>query len=354
MTKRSGVLVGAVALTLVSVLFLGVLLTADEALGDACTTSPGLASGVVDVEGLSIKGLTSEQSQNAAAIVAAGAQMKVPAKGQAIALMTAYGESTLRILDYGDGVGPDSRGLFQQRDNGAWGSYEDRMDATRSSQFFYRALLKVNGWESMAPTLAAHTVQRNADPYHYEKYWERAVELLGALTGDPETAAALAQGASTQCDQAVLAGGGDVVFPIPASLKHLDRKNWGNSGGRWSSKHTGTDFSVPCGTPVFAATAGTVVIDRTQAWAGPWLVKVSSGPTSLTTWYAHMQAVHVRDGQKVVAGQRIGDVGTLGNSTGCHLHFEVHPRNGSIYEDNVNPSTWLAEAASAAATTTPS
>ena len=41
------------------------------------------------------------------------------------------------------------------------------------------------------------------------------------------------------------------------------------------------------------------------------------------------------------AGQQIGEVGDLGNATGCHLHFEVHPRGGSIYQDDVDPSAWL-------------
>jgi endonuclease/exonuclease/phosphatase family metal-dependent hydrolase len=68
---------------------------------------------------------------------------------------------------------------------------------------------------------------------------------------------------------------------------------------------------------------------------------VSTGIGQLTTWYAHMQAVTVADGETVTAGQRIGAVGALGNATGCHLHFEVHPRGGSIYQDSVDPSAWL-------------
>jgi murein DD-endopeptidase MepM/ murein hydrolase activator NlpD len=95
---------------------------------------------------------------------------------------------------------------------------------------------------------------------------------------------------------------------------------------------------------VYAAHAGTIEIDTTEAWAGPWLVKVSTGPGELTTWYAHLQSLDVSRGQKVTAGDKIGDIGARGNATGCHLHFEVHLENGSIYgPDNVDPSTWLAQ-----------
>ena len=134
----------------------------------------------------------------------------------------------------------------------------------------------------------------------------------------------------------------EIAAPLPANLLGSDNHNWHNSGSHWGSWHTGTDFSVPCGTPVYAVNAGTVEVDTTQAWAGRWLVKVHTGPGSLATWYAHMRKVTVSRGQKVQAGQQIGEVGAEGNATGCHLHFEVHEKGGSIYgPDNVDPSLWL-------------
>lgn len=139
----------------------------------------------------------------------------------------------------------------------------------------------------------------------------------------------------------------EVVYPVPAQYIGADRKNWHDTGPYWSNWHTGTDFSAPCGTTVYAAHAGTIEIDTSQGWAGPQLVKVTTGPGSLTTWYAHMQSVSVSRGQTVAAGEPIGQVGKEGNGSGCHLHFEVHLKNGSIYgPDNVDPSIWLAENAS--------
>ena len=92
------------------------------------------------------------------------------------------------------------------------------------------------------------------------------------------------------------AGCDEIVAPLPADLLGTDQHNWHDSGSHWGSWHTGTDFSVPCGTPVYAANAGTVEVDTTQAWAGRWLVKVHTGPGSLTTWYAHMRKVTVARG----------------------------------------------------------
>ena len=153
-----------------------------------------------------------------------------------------------------------------------------------------------------------------------------------------------AGGGDVSCVPAFSAAGtyGSVVYPVGAGAG-ADRRNFGASGGRWARGHTGTDFSVACGTPVVAAHAGTVAIDTNTGWSGRWLVKVSTGPEQLTSWYAHMQAVDVAAGQQVQAGQKLGEVGSEGNSTGCHLHFEVHPRNGTIYEDGIDPSKWLAD-----------
>ncbi|BDI21881.1 hypothetical protein L3i23_06570 [Herbiconiux sp. L3-i23] len=133
-------------------------------------------------EGTTIAGYGAEQLANATAIVDAGVAVGAPIEAQRIAVMTAMGESGLRVLDHGDAVGPDSRGLFQQRDNGGWGSYEDRMNPTVSAANFYRALLALPDWQSLEPTVAAHRVQINADERHYERFYPAAHEVVAAIT----------------------------------------------------------------------------------------------------------------------------------------------------------------------------
>lgn len=324
------------------------LLITHETTRSDCNPATGFnALGVDQTAGLpqQVGSYDAEQVGNAAAIIAAGHELDVPARAQVIAVMTAMGESGLRVLDYGDDAGPDSRGLFQQRDNGAWGSLADRMDPRISSLNFYRALLKVEDWQTLPPTIAAHQTQRNADPYHYERWWPDAVAMTRALSGNDAVTSLVGAGGLDQCDSSVLlAGAGAVVYPVPASLVDTDDESWHATGPNWTTWHTGTDFGVACGTPVYASHAGTVVLDTTQSWAGPQLVKVTLGPGKLTTWYAHMQTIEVNAGDTVRPGQLLGQAGAEGNVTGCHLHFEVHTAGGTIYgPDNVDPTKWLAD-----------
>lgn len=97
--------------------------------------------------------------------------------------------------------------------------------------------------------------------------------------------------------------------------------------------HAGTDFGAACGTPVYAASSGTVIA---AGWGGGYgnRIIVSHGG-GLATTYNHLSGYAVRGGG-VARGQLIGYVGTTGSSTGCHLHFEVRV-NGTP----VNPMGYL-------------
>jgi len=160
---------------------------AQAAAGQATSCTAGAPAGGGPGTALpsSIGRFSGQQIVNAAQVIIAANDLGVDLRGQAIGMMTAIGESNLVNVDYGDLAGPDSRGLFQQRANGAWGSYADRMNPRIAATNFFRALLGVPGWESMAPTLAAHAVQRNADPYYYTPYWSEGVQIVGVLSGYP-------------------------------------------------------------------------------------------------------------------------------------------------------------------------
>lgn len=282
-----------------------------------------------------VGGYRGEQLANAATIIATGAELGVPARGQAIAVMTAMGENSLRVIDHGDAAGPDSRGLFQQRDNGAWGTYADRMDPATSAAMFYRALLAVPGWDALEPSAAAHAVQRNADPDHYTPYWQPALEVIRALTG--------AAAEITGC-----VGGGAAVGPGGWANPAVGRLTSG-FGKRVHpvlgtvSMHTGQDIASDCGTPIYAAAAGTVTWSggAHQGRTGNQIVIDHGG--GIITRYGHLLTgtLLVPAGDVIAAGQRIASMGGdpaldpagAGNSTGCHLHFEVNTNAGRSATD---------------------
>ncbi|MBO1269504.1 CHAP domain-containing protein [Arthrobacter cavernae] len=178
--KPKGLLIGAAVA--VPSLFFGLIFSMVLLLARPAAADCGPTGSVTASEDTKVEGYTAEQLRNAAAIMNAGRTLNLPVRGQLVSVMVALGESGLRVLDHGDGPGPDSRGLFQQRDNGAWGSYEDRMSPSISAANFIKALQKVESWELLEPTIAGNRVQRNADPYHYQKYWSAAVRIVDVLS----------------------------------------------------------------------------------------------------------------------------------------------------------------------------
>lgn len=124
--------------------------------------------------------ITHEQAGNAAVIVAASFKAGLPEKAAVVALATAWQESGLRNLDYGD---RDSLGLFQQRPSYGWGTEAEIMDPWYSSARFYEELVKFDDWESVDVNDMAQKVQRSGFPEAYRKHEANAVALAGALRG---------------------------------------------------------------------------------------------------------------------------------------------------------------------------
>ncbi len=124
--------------------------------------------------------LTHEQAANAAVIVAASYKAELPERAAVIALATAWQESGLRNLDYGD---RDSIGLFQQRPSYGWGTEAEIMDPWYSSAAFYKELVKFEDWESVDVNDMAQQVQRSGFPDAYRKHEAKAFALGGALRG---------------------------------------------------------------------------------------------------------------------------------------------------------------------------
>lgn len=146
-----------------------------------CTAAAPVVVGTISVPAGPVAGFCQSELVNAAHIINAARAQGIGTHTQAIGVMTAIGESGLRNLNYGDVAGPDSRGLFQQRANGAWGSLTDRMTPYIAATSFFTALVNEPGWKSLSPAEAAHKVQVNDDPEFYGRYWDQAVAVVGAL-----------------------------------------------------------------------------------------------------------------------------------------------------------------------------
>jgi hypothetical protein len=125
--------------------------------------------------------LTTSQAENASLIAAVAERRGLPARAVSIALTTAYQESGLENVEYGDS---DSLGLFQQRPSQGWGKVNQVMNPIYASNAFYNALVRIPGYEEMNITRAAQQVQRSAYPSAYREHEQDGRDLASALTGN--------------------------------------------------------------------------------------------------------------------------------------------------------------------------
>jgi murein DD-endopeptidase MepM/ murein hydrolase activator NlpD len=109
-------------------------------------------------------------------------------------------------------------------------------------------------------------------------------------------------------------------------------------GARWGVTHFGVDIANSIGTPIYAATSG--VVKRAGAATGFGLAVYILGDDGAVTVYGHVNRYFVDTGERVSAGQQIAEIGNRGQSTGPHLHFEVHT-GGQLYSNQINPVPWL-------------
>ncbi len=314
-------------------------------------------------DGVSIT-LRRAQLTHAATIITVGSGIEgVGRQGVLIALMAALTESTLRMLANrahpesldmpNDGLGSDhdSLGLFQMRPSSGWGTVAELMDPKYQVRAFFggpegpnypspAGLLDIAGWQTADPGSAAQSVERSAYPDRYQEYQPVAEAIIKTLTKPTIT------GGGSEAPLATVAETSSIVFPLPSGT-------WVRSSGYgWRDDtmtgrralHAGTDYAAADGTPILAIADGVV------SWAGPAglygqliIIEHTVDGRRVASAYAHMwdSGVHVTVGERVSAGQHIGDVGASGKSQGAHLHFEIRP--GGSSEPSVDAEQWLAK-----------
>jgi murein DD-endopeptidase MepM/ murein hydrolase activator NlpD len=137
--------------------------------------------------------------------------------------------------------------------------------------------------------------------------------------------------AQAAADEAADTGGSGYVRPATGRTSSC-------FGARWGVTHYGVDIAAPIGTPIYAATSG--VVQRAGAATGFGQAVYIRGNDGAVTVYGHVNRYFVTAGERVSAGEQIAEVGNRGQSTGPHLHFEVHP-SGAMYGGQVDPVPWL-------------
>ncbi len=118
--------------------------------------------------------------------------------------------------------------------------------------------------------------------------------------------------------------------------------DYGVSGPMWSTgTHTGVDYAAPTGTDVTAAASGTVVeVSSGGAYGNRVVIEHDDG---YYTTYNHLSSISVSEGEEVTVGDKVGEVGNTGNSSGSHLHFEVTTGGDGWGSGSfIDPAEWLA------------
>jgi len=207
-----------------------------------------------------------------------------------------------------------------------------------------RGLLDIADWASLPKGAAAQAVEVSAHPDRYATWEPVAETILTALTGPTSSA----PGTSSPTVGSTLPTATTTVFPLPAGT-WTRTSSYGmrlNPVLQIWQVHTGVDLAAPTGTPVLATAAGRVEFAGYRTGRGNQIVvEHLVGGQVLASSYGHLRdgGIHVATGDLVSAGQQIGGVGSTGNSTGPHLHFEIRP--GGAGNTGVDPDGWLSSAA---------
>lgn len=162
--------IGLVAL-LVAVGLVAIVLTDRQpSRGEYCTADVGATHAQIDLE----------QARWTTLMAAIAQRRGLPPRATTIAIATAFQESRIHNIDYGD---RDSVGLFQQRPSQGWGTREQILQPSYAINTFYDALIKAEGYESMPITEAAQLIQRSGFPGAYAQHEDYARALASALRG---------------------------------------------------------------------------------------------------------------------------------------------------------------------------
>jgi murein DD-endopeptidase MepM/ murein hydrolase activator NlpD len=253
----------------------------------------------------------------AALIITIGKERKLTDRSIEIAIGTAIQESNLTNLPYlGANNDHNSRGIFQQQPSPEWGTAEQIQDPIHAIKAFYGALEKITDRDTRPMMDVAIQVQI-PDITAYKKNWK-----WDAIS--TEIVAQNANSSTQQCATRNVSGTWqDPLNPKTYTISSDFGERLDPVSFVWKL-HDGIDLAAPGGASVYAASDGIIA---SAGWYGGYGNFISiTHPGSIVTGYGHLSAfaAGIHQGQQVAAGQLIGYVGSTGESTGNHLHFQVH------------------------------
>jgi hypothetical protein len=210
-----------------SVLFATVISDRTPMRAEFCVAEVGDVRAQVDLE----------QGRWASLMAAIAQRRGLPPRATTIAIATAFQESKIHNIDYGD---RDSVGLFQQRPSQGWGTVEQLVDPHYSTEEFYDALVTIDDFESMDINDAAQKVQRSGFPQAYAQHEEYSRALASALRGyspaqftcqiNPagigSTTAVVEDVAKAFGDIEVTREGDDASYPLTGSVDDVNARGW--------------------------------------------------------------------------------------------------------------------------------
>ncbi len=216
----------------------------------------------------------------------------------------------------------------------AGGSAKEETAAAEQAQG--AALFALDEARVQADEALAHYQEAATDAAAAHDALEAAAADVTEVDAAHQKAIATAEATEAAYDESVA---NSRVSPVPG---YTVTTAHGVSGPMWSTgHHTGVDYASPTGTEVVAAASGTVVeVGSSGAYGNRVVIDHGDG---YRTTYNHLSAIDVSVGAQVAAGDHIGAVGSTGNSSGAHLHFEVATGgDGWSGGSFVDPEAWLA------------
>lgn len=238
----------------------------------------------------------------------------------------------------------DALQRIADHDSGLTRSVSAYADETRRSRdSIARTRAEVQAAEARAVVASAEAEAAKADLERQQRALTTVLDersaLLSGVRGDrqqleEETRDLQARSArlATRIRDAQAASGPATGAPAPPSSSGFAWPVSGTLtspfGPRWGRMHEGLDIAGASGTPIRASAAGTVIV---AGWSGGYgnLVVVDHGG-GISTAYAHNSSIAVSVGQAVSQGTTLAGMGTTGNSTGVHSHFEVRVNGGAV------------------------